>query len=752
MASMSARVAAAACLLHVIAAHPLPSPALFSAPRQRQLAPEPVIAFNTTSFAVGLRATTQTIERISPLTDAGFSFAASSTAPSNRTGPNFVHLGDVSFRIARSKGNFSSFSTAAAGSLPLPTLKEKGELAAADLTPSLPGSPLSVSRHYTADASTGDVLVRYAIKNDRNASSGSVELSALGIAMAFDQVFSGRSLATVAEACSFTDPYLGGNAGYVQVVRTTGDGPVLLVLPEAATAGAEAWRMVETDPTPRGVTFEGFYELVLHSKGYAESEWANSSGAWNPPTSKVLKQGEVYSVSLRLALAQSLAHIDETLLARGRPVAAAVPGYVLSRTMRNATLRLTLPTGLSVAEIATEPAGALLFAPLSTSPAVYSVLPSSAASGRVRVTVRYTRSAAGRGVTGASDDASLLQQIHYYVLPDLRTHALSYARHLSTATFFNDTSDAFGRAPAFMNWDVRAAGGGWDRRGVRGGHILQDQKAWIAGLSDECGASPAVGVAMSLLHAPQKALVAQLEAYVDGTLWGGVQSQADYGVHASLFYSGKAGFPYTIDTWGTWNEGRGLTTWRSYNYPHVTSVYWVLYKLARQYDGLVAVHGWEWYLSQALNTTLAMQRLGRYNGEGLMVGSVWLHLLQDLHEEADAPGAHAWLRHGADELQAFMASRAQAWSKSPFPFGSEMPWDSTGQVRTAHVAPRARPRVPALPDALTPHHGTPCTGGGVRVGTLLQLLGHGPADALRSAGLHAADAPLGVPGQRTALL
>ena len=26
-----------------------------------------------------------------------------------------------------------------------------------------------------------------------------------------------------------------------------------------------------------------------------------------------------------------------------------------------------------------------------------------------------------------------------------------------------------------MNWDVRAAGGGWDRRGVRSGHILQDQ-------------------------------------------------------------------------------------------------------------------------------------------------------------------------------------------------------------------------------------------------------------------------------------
>ena len=54
-------------------------------------------------------------------------------------------------------------------------------------------------------------------------------------------------------------------------MSTTGDGPVLLVLPEAPAA-AEAWRMLETDPTPRSVTFEGFYELLLHSKGYTEAE------------------------------------------------------------------------------------------------------------------------------------------------------------------------------------------------------------------------------------------------------------------------------------------------------------------------------------------------------------------------------------------------------------------------------------------------------------------------------------------------
>jgi len=61
-------------------------------------------------------------------------------------------------------------------------------------------------------------------------------------------------------------------------------------------------------------------------------------------------------------------------------------------------------------------------------------------------------------------------------------------------------------------------------------------------------------------------------------------------------------YKYTIDTYGAWPERRSRTTWRSYNYPHVTVVYWVLYRLSRLYDNLVTAHPWEWYLSQALNT------------------------------------------------------------------------------------------------------------------------------------------------------
>ena len=62
--------------------------------------------------------------------------------------------------------------------------------------------------------------------------TGGVELSlgAFGAAMPFNQMFTGRTLSAVSTKCSFTDPYIGGGGGYVQITRASGEGPVLLVL------------------------------------------------------------------------------------------------------------------------------------------------------------------------------------------------------------------------------------------------------------------------------------------------------------------------------------------------------------------------------------------------------------------------------------------------------------------------------------------------------------------------------------------
>jgi hypothetical protein len=56
---------------------------------------------------------------------------------------------------------------------------------------------------------------------------------------------------------------------------------------------------------------------------------------------------------------------------------------------------------------------------------------------------------------------------------------------------------------------------------------------------------------------------------------------------------------------------------------------------------------------------------------GQMEGDIFLQVLSDLKREG-------W-KQQADNLEAKMRARTDRWKKEAYPFGSEMPWDSTGQ-------------------------------------------------------------------------
>src|SRR5690606_3534850 len=56
---------------------------------------------------------------------------------------------------------------------------------------------------------------------------------------------------------------------------------------------------------------------------------------------------------------------------------------------------------------------------------------------------------------------------------------------------------------------------------------------------------------------------------------------------------------------------------------------------------------------------------------GQMEGSIFLITLTDLRRE----GLQNWANH----LEKLMKDRAEHWKTLNYPFGSEMPWDSTGQ-------------------------------------------------------------------------
>jgi hypothetical protein len=94
--------------------------------------------------------------------------------------------------------------------------------------------------------------------------------------------------------------------------------------------------------------------------------------------------------------------------------------------------------------------------------------------------------------------------------------------------------------------------------------------------------------------------------------------------------------------------------------------------LARNHSGLVTSHPWEWYLDHAYDTSMAMTQFAAGYAEfGQMEGDIFVFILEDLKREGR--------REQAEALEASMRKRAEHWREQAFPFGSEMPWDSTGQ-------------------------------------------------------------------------
>src|SRR5437660_8592968 len=322
------------------------------------------ITLDTPEFTLDLVRSSQTVAGLKPKAAPEFDFTPGDLLV-ERSKDGYYHLGDLNLRVRiGNSGAWKNYSTAVARQ-PVISLPASGTtLAVADLSPTLPADiPLQISRTWALEQ--GKLVLRFALKNKM---SDAVEVGALGIPMVFNNVLNGRSLEEAHSKCSFYDPYIGEDAGYLQVTRLNGQGPAMLVMPDGKTP-FEAYGpilskgrtrgkwpdAIFTDPTPRWVTFEGFYDWMVHTKAFAENEW-KAAEQWNPPSSFVLAPGESRVYGLRFVVADSIRSIEKTLAENHRPVAVGVPGYVLPMDI-NARLFLKYP--YSVKSMAVEPSGAI---------------------------------------------------------------------------------------------------------------------------------------------------------------------------------------------------------------------------------------------------------------------------------------------------------------------------------------------------------------------------------------------------------
>ncbi|KAI1394898.1 hypothetical protein F4819DRAFT_480119 [Hypoxylon fuscum] len=604
------------------------------------------ITVKTANFNARIVRDAQVLASLTPTGDT-FDFLPSDLI-SARAGNGQYHWGDITFRYRQGSSGAWIDGNSASARKPVTALKTgTGTLAASNLSPTIPKSPLNVTREWL-DVS-GDLGLRFTIQNT---GTSAVEIGSLGFPAEFNSIFTNRAATDTQRLCSLYDPYVGMDAGYIRVSPVRGTGAALVVTPLGETP-LEAYRNLDEPyyaATGYGSqTFEGFYEWQVLTQAWAEKEWARVK-PWNTPSSRTLQPGQKLQYGVRFSVAKGgVRDLDATVRKTGTPVAFGVPGYIIPR---GSPSQLFLQANSSVLSMKAEPAGALVTRELSENS--YTITPSATAWGRASLIIRW---ADGK-----------IQTVHYYVTKPSTEAIASLGKFLTTEQWFNDTSDPFGRAPSVMSYDYEA-------RAL----VTQDPRVWIAGLSDEGGVGAYLAATAKQAIQPNAAEVSKLELFVDKVLWPTIQT-SDFGVKKSIFYYDPAAVKYTYNaafdwtSWTSWNQDDAYAVDRAYDYVHVAAAYWAMYRVARAYPAILTVkaHDWTWYINQAYRTVMrGMQTDVGYNRLGLMGETVFGEILADLTREG--------LTTEASALTKSMQSRATQWDGEAVPYGSEMAWDSTGQ-------------------------------------------------------------------------
>ncbi|TJY63650.1 hypothetical protein FAZ19_18230 [Sphingobacterium alkalisoli] len=603
--------------------------------------------FQVNKLVLQLAKASQTVTQLKLNGDTSFDYTPDELLL-KRAKNSFYHLGDINIALKRKDNTWVKYSSAENRKDVIPLETEAGQLSKADITSTLNEIPLKVVRIW--ERLDEDLVLRFHIENN---TTDDIEIGGLGIPMIFNNNMDWKSLDVAHHDNLFFDPYIGLDAGYLQVNRLHGLGESLLVLPLVNTP-FEAYNPLNTDPTPKSITFEGFHEWVIHSKAYAQTDWAGVE-QWNKPTATTLKKGESKDFALRFVLSPNIKQVENKLIEKKRPVAVGAPGYLIAM---DAPAKLFIKHVQRIKDIEIYPANSLSLKKLkNTKNGWTQYIVEGNTWGRSRVTVTYA-------------DGSK-QSINYKVIKSEKDVVNDLGNFLTTQQWYENPTDLFGRSPSVISYDYE------EKR-----LITQESRAWYAGLSDEAGAASWLAAMMKQILQPNPQEISKLKRFADETMFNRIQHRSgdkQYGVVKSLFYYEPDSFPkgtysdsINYKTWSAWPKKEADNIGRSYNYPHVTAAHWVLYRLARNYNNLIPEDQWKTHLERAYRTVVAMVEFAPHYAQfGQMEGSIFLITLSDLRRE----GLDDWANH----LEKLMRDRAMHWKTLNYPFGSEMPWDSTGQ-------------------------------------------------------------------------
>jgi hypothetical protein len=548
-----------------------------------------------------------------------------------------MNLGDVMIAYRKEGGEWIKTSTVDLSEKASPVITEKTCTLACACN-----EDLEVTVTYTLDGNSLLWSLQCA-----NCSESPVEIGDIGLSFPFNTHYTWDKETTLTKRV-LRHSYVSGHGSFMFWLRCNSVGPYLVMTPQKGTH-LEYYDIIETDNRRHD------YNAFIHST-VTGTETVEKGGNWRQPFTSVTlapkgEENDTVSYGFEFCWADGYDAIRQVLVDKGCFDIEVIPGMVIPTDLSaQFSLRTTNMIDAVEAEFPDQ-TDITYIGEKQKDVHVYTV--TFTRLGENMLTVRYN-----------GDQHMYLE---FFVTEPVETLIKKRSAFLVNTHQHRDPDKWYNGVYADWNMDNQVL-------------LSPDNKDRIIGWREymvTCD-DPALGkapmVAAKNVNFPDEKEIESLEYYIDNFVWGGLQRTEE-----ELFPYGIYGIPH-------WKKNResddvgprgNLHIWRIYDYPHITLLYYLMYKIAKFFPELPMKHSKEEYLRRAFGTARAFftipleitewtaYKTGTYNE--LIINS----LINELHELEWKEEAECLRIHWERKISNFVGDEVN-------PFGSEYAFDSTG--------------------------------------------------------------------------
>ena len=442
--------------------------------------------------------------------------------------------------------------------------------------------------------------------------------------------------------------------------RPNGIGPMLTMVPASGTS----LEYYTTDWSGLTAGWPGAYSMFIH----AEASGSKSAYPWNlPETGLTLLPGESKRYAMRFAWAETEKDVRDTIVQLGGVDVTVLPGMTVTREM---PVRMALRS-LETIHAVKSGGAAVEYIGDRDAYHIYDVTFSQIGENRLEVVFGDNRH----------------MMLDFFVTKPLAELIQSRAAHITAYQQYRGETWYNG---LFSQWDMRTG------QLLTPDVIPEGLPRYIVGGGDDPGLCKAPFLAEKNLSYPNREEIAAIEYYIEHFLWGGLQRTDRETPRPYAIYGTEFWYEQRNSGTGFNNGGHGEDKmWRTFDYTHIIQLYYYMYRIAILYPDMVTYLDAAGYLERAYGTAMAFYRVPisifMDHGWAFRGYCDWAYKQGNFHEMIIPSVIDALETEGRSEEAASLRKEWETKVKymvydHPYPFGSEMWFDSTAFESTHAIA------------------------------------------------------------------